>query len=220
MSRITRRPTRVAVEQRLVDEGVHPVLARLFATRGVDTRRDIDAGLDTLLPPQGLLGIGQAASLLADAVERQQRILILADYDCDGATACAVGLRALRAMGATVDYLVPDRFRYGYGLTPEIVALAAEQQPQLIVTVDNGIASVEGVAAARARGIPVIVTDHHLPGASLPEAAAIVNPNQPGCRFESKSIAGVGVMFYVMMALRAELRERGDRKSTRLNSSH
>ena len=209
MSRIALRRTRVAVEERLVGEGVHPVLARLFASRGVVSRKEIDGGLDTLLPPQGLLGIDKAARILADAIEAKKRILIVADYDCDGATACAVGMRALHAMGASVDYLVPDRFRYGYGLTPEIVALAAQRAPQLIVTVDNGIASVEGVDAANALGIPVLVTDHHLPGASLPAAAAIVNPNQPGCTFESKAIAGVGVMFYVMMALRAELRQRG-----------
>jgi len=209
MSRIKQRPTRVAIEERLVGEGLHPVLARLYAARGIDSRRDIDCGLDALLPPEGLRGIDRAAVLLADAIAAKQRILIVADYDCDGATACAVGLRALRAMGADVDYLVPDRFRYGYGLTPEIVAVAAERQPQMIVTVDNGIASVEGVAAANALGIAVVVTDHHLPGASLPEAAAIVNPNQPECGFASKAIAGVGVMFYVMLALRAELRRRG-----------
>ncbi|OGT84701.1 MAG: single-stranded-DNA-specific exonuclease RecJ [Gammaproteobacteria bacterium RIFCSPLOWO2_02_FULL_61_13] len=209
MTRITLRRTRAAVEEHLVSEGVHPVLARLFASRGVDKRRDIDSGLDALLPPEGLLGIGRAAALLADAIAAQQRILIVADYDCDGATACAVGLRALRAMGAKVDYLVPDRFRYGYGLTPEIVARAAQSRPDMIVTVDNGIASVEGVDAANALGIPVVITDHHLPGNALPAAAAIVNPNQPGCGFASKAIAGVGVMFYVMLALRAELRRRG-----------
>ena len=209
MTRITLRRTRAAVEEHLVSEGVHPVLARLFASRGVDKRRDIDSGLDALLPPEGLLGIGRAAALLADAIAAQQRILIVADYDCDGATACAVGLRALRAMGAKVDYLVPDRFRYGYGLTPEIVARAAQSRPDMIVTVDNGIASVEGVDAANALGIPVVITDHHLPGNALPAAAAIVNPNQPGCGFASKAIAGVGVMVYVMLALRAELRRRG-----------
>ena len=209
MSRITLRRTRVAVEERLVGEGVHPVLARLFASRGVERRADIDGGLAALLPPEGLLGIARAATLLADAIAAQQKILIVADYDCDGATACAVGLRALRAMGAKVDYLVPDRFRFGYGLTPGIVALAGERRPDMIVTVDNGIASVEGVDAANALGIAVVVTDHHLPGQSLPAAAAIVNPNQPGCGFASKAIAGVGVMFYVMLALRAELRRRG-----------
>ena len=209
MSRITRRPTRVIVEERLVGEGVHPVLARLFASRGIDKRVDIDSGLESLLPPDGLLGIDRAAILLADAIGAGKRLLIVADYDCDGATACAVGLRALKSMGATVDYLVPDRFKFGYGLTPEIVALAATRNPDMIITVDNGIASIEGVAAANALNIAVVVTDHHLPGLSLPEAAAIVNPNQPGCTFASKAIAGVGVMFYVMLALRAELRRRG-----------
>ena len=209
MSRILPRPTRVAVEERLIHEGVHPVLARLFASRGVDARRDIDSGLDALLPPEGLLGIDRAATLIADAIARNESLLIVADYDCDGATACAVGIRALRAMGAKVDYLVPDRFKFGYGLTPEIVALAALRKPDMIITVDNGIASIEGVAAANALNISVVVTDHHLPGLALPEAAAIVNPNQPGCSFSSKAIAGVGVMFYVMLALRAELRRRG-----------
>ncbi len=209
MSRITRRPTRVIVEERLVGEGVHPVLARLFAARGIDKRVDIDSGLESLLLPDGLLGIDRAAILLADAIGAGKRLLIVADYDCDGATACAVGLRALKSMGATVDYLVPDRFKFGYGLTPEIVALAATRNPDMIITVDNGIASIEGVAAANALNIAVVVTDHHLPGVALPEAAAIVNPNQPGCTFASKAIAGVGVMFYVMLALRAELRRRG-----------
>ena len=209
MSRILPRPTRVAVEERLIHEGVHPVLARLFASRGVDARRDIDSGLDALLPPEGLLGIDRAATLIADAIARNESLLIVADYDCDGATACAVGIRALRAMGAKVDYLVPDRFKFGYGLTPEIVALAALRKPDMIITVDNGIASIEGVAAANALNISVVVTDHHLPGLALPKAAAIVNPNQPGCSFSSKAIAGVGVMFYVMLALRAELRRRG-----------
>jgi single-stranded-DNA-specific exonuclease len=146
--------------------------------------------------------------LLADAIARQAKILIVADYDCDGATACAVGIRALRAFGARVDYLVPNRFTYGYGLSPDIVDLAAKSSPDLIVTVDNGIASVDGVARARELGIATLITDHHLPGDELPAAACIVNPNQPGCDFPSKALAGVGVMFYVMLALRAELRQR------------
>src|SRR5437667_370772 len=146
---------------------------------------------------------------LAAAIERHERLLIVADYDADGATACAVGVRGLRAMGARVDYLVPNRFEFGYGLTPEIVALAAQREPAMIITVDNGIASVDGVAAARARGIEVLITDHHLPGAELPATALIVNPNQPGCTFPSKHLAGVGVMFYVLAAVRALLRERG-----------
>jgi single-stranded-DNA-specific exonuclease len=203
------RRAQPVLEQRLIQEGVHPVLARLYAVRGVSARREMEDALVELLSPDGLLGIDHASRLLADAIARGERLLIVADYDCDGATACAVGMRALRAFGADVSYLVPDRFRYGYGLTPEIVQLAATRAPRLIITVDNGIASVEGVAAAHALGMEVIVTDHHLPGAVLPRAAAIVNPNQPGCRFPSRSIAGVGVMFYVMLALRAELRRRG-----------
>jgi len=152
--------------------------------------------------------------LLADAIAAKKKLLIVADYDADGATACAVGVRALRAMGAFVDYLVPNRFELGYGLTPELVDIAAERKPDLLITVDNGIASVEGVERANALGIATLITDHHLPGAALPRAACIVNPNQPGCGFASKSIAGVGVMFYVMLALRAELRKRGAFKSS------
>ena len=150
-----------------------------------------------------------AAALLADTIAARRRILIVADYDADGATACALGLRALRSLGAEVQYLVPDRFVLGYGLSPELVDLAAGLRPELLVTVDNGIASVEGVARARALGIATLVTDHHLPGPELPAAECIVNPNQPGCGFPSKALAGVGVMFYVMLALRAELRRRG-----------
>ena len=147
---------------------------------------------------------------LAEAIIARKRLLIVADYDSDGATACAVGMRALRKFGATVDYLVPNRFEYGYGLTPEIVHLAAATiRPDILITVDNGIASVEGVAEANRRGIQVFITDHHLPGDKLPDAAVIVNPNQAGCRFPSKHLAGVGVMFYLMLALRAELRARG-----------
>ncbi|MCA1978462.1 MAG: single-stranded-DNA-specific exonuclease RecJ, partial [Thiobacillus sp.] len=164
--------------------------------------------LPGLLPPAGLLHAERAAMLLADAIAARKKLLIVADYDADGATACAVGVRGLRLLGARVDYLVPHRIEHGYGLTPEIVALAAEREPDLIITVDNGIAAVAGVAAANARGIPVLVTDHHLPGETLPEAACIVNPNQPGCGFASKNLAGVGVMFYVLLALRAELRRR------------
>ncbi len=212
---IARRPVSLRNEEQLLREGLHPVLARLAAARGIGASSELDDALANLLPPGLLLGMDIAAKRLADAVERRERVLIVADYDCDGATACAVGLRALRALrfqdgrAADVRYLVPDRFRYGYGLTPEIVQLAAQQQPHIIVTVDNGIASTDGVAAANALGIEVIVTDHHLPGAELPAATAIVNPNQPGCTFPSKAIAGVGVMFYLMLALRAELRKRG-----------
>ncbi len=209
MTRIQRRPAPPARVQNLIDCGVDPLLARIFCARGVSARADLDYGLRGLLPPDRLKGAAEAASLLADAIEAEARLLIVADYDCDGATACAVGLRALRAFGAQVAYLVPNRFEYGYGLTPAIVELAAGLEPEVLITVDNGIASVEGVAAAREAGIATVITDHHLPGDELPDADVIVNPNQPGCTFPSKAIAGVGVMFYVMLALRAELRTRG-----------
>ncbi|MES2785342.1 MAG: single-stranded-DNA-specific exonuclease RecJ [Pseudomonadota bacterium] len=190
--------------------GVHPLLARLYAARGVQGMDELDDGLARLIPPSGMKGLQEAAVLLADTIAANQRICIVADYDCDGATACAVGIRGLRLLGAQhVSYIVPDRVIDGYGLTAPISRRVKEQGADLLVTVDNGIASVEGVAAANAAGLKVLVTDHHLPGAQLPDAAVIVNPNQPGCEFESKSIAGVGVMFYVLMALRAELRARG-----------
>ncbi len=194
----------------LEQAGVHPLLARLFAARGVSTQDDLDEGLARLLPPTGLKGAHEAAVLLADAIAAGDRICIVADYDCDGATACAVGLRGLALLGATnVSYLVPDRVVDGYGLTPPIAERVAATGAQVLVTVDNGIASVAGVARAQALGLKVLVTDHHLPGEELPSADVIVNPNQPGCTFDSKSLAGVGVMFYVLMALRAELRSRG-----------
>ncbi|MFZ9233854.1 MAG: single-stranded-DNA-specific exonuclease RecJ [Hylemonella sp.] len=194
----------------LEQAGLHPLLARLYAARGVNHRDQLDDALARLLAPAGLLGNPQAAVLLADAIAQNQRICIVADYDCDGATACAVGLRGLRLLGASqVSYLVPDRVVDGYGLTPPIAQRVKDSGADLLITVDNGIASVEGVAAARALGLQVLVTDHHLPGAQLPQADVIVNPNQPGCSFESKSIAGVGVMFYVLLALRTELRQRG-----------
>ncbi len=196
--------------QALADSGVHPLLARLWAARGIDRPAATDWA--ALIPPQRLSHVRQAAELLADAIDAGQRLLIVADYDCDGATACAVAVRGLRAMGAQVDFLVPNRFETGYGLSPAVVALACRHpagKPDLLITVDNGIASIEGVAAARAQGVEVIVTDHHLPGAQLPAALAIVNPNQAGCGFPSKHLAGVGVIFYVLLALRAVLRERG-----------
>ena len=194
----------------LEQAGVHPLLARLYAARGVRTKDELDDGLARLLPPSGLKGIGEAARLLADAMAQNQHLVIVADYDCDGATACAVGVRGLRLLGAkNVDYLVPDRVTDGYGLTPPIARRVAERGADVLITVDNGIASVDGVAEAKALGLQVLVTDHHLPGPELPAADAIVNPNQPGCPFESKSMAGVGVMFYVLLALRAELRARG-----------
>jgi single-stranded-DNA-specific exonuclease len=201
----------------LEQAGVHPLLARLFASRGVKSHDELDDALAHLLPPSSMKGTDAAATLLADAIEQHKRICIVADYDCDGATACAVALRGLAMLGAapgTLSYVVPDRTVHGYGLTPPIVDLALAQQPQLLVTVDNGIASFEGVAHARERGLDVLVTDHHLPAlvsgaVRLPDATVIVNPNQPGCGFASKSIAGVGVMFYVLLATRAELRARG-----------
>ena len=209
MPEIVERPVDEKARGRLVAGGVEPRLARLFAARGVKDAAEITASLPGLVPPDRLDHVGQAAALLADAIAAGSRILVVADYDADGATACAVALRALRAMGATPGFLVPDRFRFGYGLTPEIVRLAAQRSPDILVTVDNGIASVEGVAEANRLGMRVLVTDHHLPGAERPDAACIVNPNQPGCGFPSKNLAGVGVIFYVMTALRAELRRRG-----------
>jgi single-stranded-DNA-specific exonuclease len=194
----------------LEQAGVHPLLARLFAARGVRTKDELDDGLARLLPPSGLKGALDAAVLLADAIAADQRLCIVADYDCDGATACAVAIRGLRALGAKhVGYIVPDRVVDGYGLTAPIARRVKDSGADLLITVDNGIGSIEGVAEARALGLQVLVTDHHLPAAELPLADVIVNPNQPGCSFESKSIAGVGVMFYVLLALRAELRQRG-----------
>ena len=185
-----------------------PLLTRLYAARGVQSAAELDKGLARLIPFAQLKGIDTAVSLLVTALRLRQRILIVGDFDADGATASAVGVLGLRMLGAAhVDYLVPNRFEYGYGLTPEIVAVALQRQPDLLLTVDNGISSVEGVAAAKAAGLTVLITDHHLPGPELPAADAIVNPNQPGCEFPSKALAGVGVMFYLLLALRAKLRE-------------
>ena len=195
--------------------GVHPLLAQLFAARGVQSPLELDEGLARLLPPDTLLGASAAARLLADAIAADKKLCIVADYDCDGATACAVGIRGLRLLGAKhVSYIVPDRVVDGYGLTPPIAQRVKDSGADVLITVDNGIASFEGVAKARALGLQVLVTDHHLPASVdgqtlLPQADVIVNPNQPLCPFESKSIAGVGVMFYVLLALRAELRGRG-----------
>lgn len=187
-----------------------PLLTRLYAARGVQSAAELHKGLARLIPYQQLKGMDAAVDLLVQGLQQGQRMLIVGDFDADGATASTVGVLGLRMLGAAhVDYLVPNRFEYGYGLTPEIVAVALERQPQLLITVDNGISSVEGVAAAKAAGLTVLVTDHHLPGAELPAADAIVNPNQPGCEFPSKALAGVGVMFYVLLALRARLREMG-----------
>ena len=194
----------------LEQAGVHPLLAKLFAARGMTSKDDLDDGLAQLLAPTGLTGAQAAATLLANAIESNQSLCIVADYDCDGATACAVAVRGLRLLGATqVSYIVPDRVVDGYGLTAPIAQRVHASRANVLITVDNGIASVEGVAMAQALGLKVVVTDHHLPGAELPSAEVIVNPNQPGCTFASKSMAGVGVMFYVLLALRAELRSRG-----------
>jgi single-stranded-DNA-specific exonuclease len=194
----------------LEQAGVHPLLARLFAARGVSSTEELDESLAKLLPPSTLLGIDRAATLLADAIAQDKRLCIVADYDCDGATACAVALRGLRLLGAKhVSYLVPDRVVDGYGLTAPISQRVFDQGADVLITVDNGIASMDGVAHAKRLGLQVLVTDHHLPAAELPNADVIVNPNQPGCTFASKSIAGVGVMFYVLLALRSELRARG-----------
>jgi single-stranded-DNA-specific exonuclease len=212
-------PPRVAFA--LEQQGLHPLLARLLAARGVQSRNELDDDLKHLLPPSTLLGATEAAVLLADAIAARRAVTVVADYDCDGATACAVALRGLKLLGAAPEqlgYVVPDRKVHGYGLTPAIVDLAIAQAersasppPELLVTVDNGIASHAGVAHARASGLAVLVTDHHLPASAqpLPVADVIVNPNQPACTFASKAIAGVGVMFYVLLATRAELRRRG-----------
>ena len=211
MTRIVLRSAPLRATMMLEQAGMPPLLARLYAARGICDLEALDTSLAMLIPPDQLLGAAEAAVLLADAIAARRRLLIVADYDCDGATACAVGLRALSAFGAEVSYLVPNRFEYGYGLTPEIVRLAAQASPKpdILITVDNGIASCEGVAEATRLGMSTLITDHHLPADQLPQAAVIVNPNQPGCRFPSKALAGVGVMFYVMLALRAELRRRG-----------
>ncbi len=187
---------------------MHPVLQRILSSRGVPSAAALDHSLKQLIHPKHLKDIDTAVDLLVQALEQQWRILIVADFDADGATSCAVATRALRAMGAeSVDYLVPDRIKHGYGLTPTIVQLAQPLQPDLLVTVDNGIASLSGVQAAKEAGMRVLVTDHHLPGRELPAADAIVNPNQPGDEFPSKNLAGVGVIFYLMMALRTRLRD-------------
>jgi len=189
---------------------LHPVLARIYAGRGLKSDAELSRGLDKLLPDAQLKGVEAAVDRLVEALEQQQSVLILGDFDCDGATSTATTYLALNQFGfQTVSYLVPNRFEFGYGLSPEIVAVAAQRQPRLIITVDNGISSIEGVAAAKDLGIDVIVTDHHLPGDQLPEACAIVNPNQPECDFVAKSTCGVGVVFYVMVALRRRLQQRG-----------
>ena len=209
MPEITPRDIPAAALQYLLDSGYPPALARVYAARGITDSPQLDTSLGALLPLDYLKGAHEMACLLANAIAAHYKILVIADYDADGATACAVAVRGLRSFGAQVGFIVPNRFEYGYGLTPEIVHLASQQHPDILLTVDNGIASVAGVAEANRLGMQVLVTDHHLPGDVLPPAACIVNPNQPGCTFPSKSLAGVGVMFYVLLALRAELRSRG-----------
>ncbi|WP_374691996.1 single-stranded-DNA-specific exonuclease RecJ [Accumulibacter sp.] len=209
MTRLRRRAVSPRSQWQLEQQGLHPLLARIYAGRGIRTGSELDYDFRSLLPPAGLTNAATAAVLLADHITRQRKILIVADYDCDGATACAVGVRALRAFGARVDYLVPNRFTYGYGLSPDIVELAAAAAPDLLLTVDNGIASIDGVNRARQLGMATLITDHHLPGDELPAADCIVNPSLAGCDFASKALAGVGVIFYVMLALRSELRRRG-----------
>ena len=209
MPEITPRSIPPSAVQHLLDNGYLSALARIFAARGITDSRQLDTSLAGLLPFDNLKNAREMARLLADAIATRKKLLVIADYDADGATACAVAVRGLRSFGVQIDFIVPNRFEYGYGLTPEIVQLAAEREPDILLTVDNGIASVEGVAEANRLGMQVFVTDHHLPGDTLPDAACIVNPNQPGCEFPGKHLAGVGVMFYVLLALRAELRERG-----------
>lgn len=209
MTKIVQRKAQPQAEQHLQAAEVSPLMSRLLAARGVTELAQLGANLSNLLPPHTLTHNQAMAKLLADAIMTNKKLLVIGDYDADGATATAVAVKGLRAFGATVDFLVPNRFEYGYGLTPEIVALAARQMPDVIITVDNGIASVDGVAAANALGMQVLITDHHLPGLETPQAACIINPNQHGCTFASKHLAGVGVMFYGLLGLRAELRERG-----------
>lgn len=203
---VRRKPASLQLTQQFISEGLSPLMARLYASRGV-AATEIDVQLSALLPFTLLKNIDAVALALCDAIIEKKHLLVIADYDTDGATACAVAMLGLSKLKAHVDFLVPNRFEYGYGLSPELVELAAQKKPDILLTVDNGIASVAGIECARSLGIEVLVTDHHLPGDVLPDAL-IVNPNQPGCAFPSKSIAGVGVIFYVLLAVRAGLRER------------
>ena len=181
----------------LISEGVNPLLARLYTARGVVSKNELETSLSGIIPPEQLTNATEMAKLLAAAIEQNKILLVIGDYDADGATATAVAVKGLKSMGANVDFLVPNRFEYGYGLTPEIVQLASTLQPDILITVDNGIASVDGVEAANSLGLQVLITDHHLPAETTPAAACIVNPNQHGCTFPSKNLAGVGVMFYL-----------------------
>ncbi len=213
---IMRRSLPAQWDERFPD--LPPVLARIYASRCVNSIDELEHTLNRLPAFRMMKGMDEAVSILEEAIDEQRHILVIGDFDCDGATSTAVAMRGLRLMGAEhISFLVPNRFEYGYGLTTEIVEVAARQCPDIIITVDNGIASLDGVAAAQAKGIKVVVTDHHLPGEQLPQADAIVNPSQPGCKFPSKAMAGVGVIFYVMMALRSALRDSGyfERRSLR-----
>ena len=219
---IKQRPFDETIAAKLISDNVNPLMARLYAARGVLTKSQLESSLAQLIPPEQLTNNSKMAILLADAIAQNKKLLVIGDYDADGATATAVAVKGLTSMGANVDFLVPNRFEYGYGLTPEIVQLAARGvqasqngqtstlKPDILITVDNGIASSDGVAAANLLGLQVLITDHHLPADMTPAAACIVNPNQHGCTFKSKNLAGVGVMFYVLLALRAELRNRGE----------
>lgn len=209
---VIQRPIQTENADKLMQQGVSPFMAKLWAARGVSDISQTQTTWKQLISPSLLHDIEKGACILADAIEQGKRLLIIADYDCDGATACAVGVRALKMLGANVDFMVPNRFETGYGLSPAVIDVVLERfpsKPDLIITVDNGIASVDGVAAAKAHGIEVLVTDHHLPADVVPDALAIINPNQHGCQFPSKNLAGVGVIFYTMLALRAEMRTRG-----------
>jgi len=209
MTTVVERSVDAQAMNHLLEAGYTSALARIYAARGIQSAQQLEVSLSALIPPERLTHNQKMAELLADAIAQKQRLLVIGDYDADGATATAVAVRGLRSMGADVDFLVPNRFEYGYGLTPEIVALASDRKPDIIITVDNGIASVEGVDAANLLGIRVLITDHHLPGEFAPRALCMINPNQHGCDFPSKHLAGVGVIFYAMLALRTELRARG-----------
>ncbi|NEN75745.1 single-stranded-DNA-specific exonuclease RecJ [Pelistega sp. NLN82] len=209
---VSNRPINPDYQTQLIAQGANPLMAKLWAARGVSDIEQTETSWQKLIAPQLLTQVEKGATILADAIEANKQLLIIADYDCDGATACAVGVRALRMMGANINFMVPNRFETGYGLSPAVIDVMLDRvypKPDLIITVDNGIASVEGVEAAKKVGIDVLITDHHLPGDTLPDALAIINPNQKDCQFPSKNLAGVGVIFYTMIALRAELRRRG-----------
>ena len=208
MKRLVRRASNARLALDLEQKVQSALLARLFAQRGIVDQSEIDFSLGNLLPPDSMKGLTEAANVVASTIVNREKIIIVGDFDADGATSTALMVHCLRACEADVDYLVPNRFEFGYGLTPEIVAVAAKMQPALIVTVDNGISSVDGVGAANALGIETVITDHHLPGDVVPAATAIVNPNQTGCAFPSKALAGVGVSFYLLSAVRKVLRQK------------